>query len=490
MIALNPSHQALSNNAVSRKTWLLLVGISGAATAFLLILPSKLFSWQSVVVTIGLTVMFALLWVALGVRGAREQWPERIFLVIWWVLLVSEEIFDPFVLPKFGVEAAENAFAGRFSVAAYGEAAIWLLAGAISLLCLLRRPDYLRGLWSKPYRWVALFGLICVASTYYTPQPLFALAWAFKLIVVIIIVKASATFLQSTKELTTFFEVTLLGFLLLSVVPLVLALIHPTYSDDGRLGNIAPDGLSATGGTLFLIALMLFSVSRKRWLVPVALVGLTVMIFAGGKTAIAAGILCGLLYFLLQGRLIAAIGLIAGLAASGALIMTFTPLAQHFTWYFSSGQLGTLSGRAHLWRTVVPEIWQRPFIGHGYLASRFVALQVEKVPFGAPHMHNGFLEVLYNDGIVGLLVMSLIQIVITVNLVKAFRRSRSSRALRLFTVGSIVLFLNLLINGLFNASFGGRAEAPFMLLLALVAISENLAGMAGDHREALVQNAE
>jgi len=354
----------------------------------------------------------------------------------------------------------------------------------------VRRPDYIRGLWSKPYRWLALFGLICVASTYYTPQPLFALAWAFKLMLVIVIVKTSASFLQSTKDLTTFFQVTLLGFLLLSVVPLAIALINPTYSDDGRLGNIAPDGLSAMGGTLFLIALMLFSMSRKRWLVPVALVGLTVMIFAGGKTAIAAGIVCGLLYFLLQGRLIPAMGLIAGLLASGAFIMAFTPLGHHLAWYLSSGQLSSLSGRAHLWKTVVPEIWQRPFIGHGYLASRFVALQVEKVPFGAPHMHNGFLEVLYNDGIVGLLVMSMIHIVIVTNLVKSFRRSRSTRDLHLFTIGCVVLYVNLLVNGLFNASFGGRAEAPFMLLLALVAISENLVGMASDPREALVQNAE
>jgi O-antigen ligase len=169
----------------------------------------------------------------------------------------------------------------------------------------------------------------------------------------------------------------------------------------------------------------------------------------------------------------------------GTFILAFTPLAGHFTWYYSSGQLAGLSGRADLWRTVAPAIWQRPVIGHGYLASRFVALQMEHVPFGAGHMHNGFLEVLYNEGLVGLLLIIIIHLVIVKNLVKALRTCGPSSDLRPFIVGSIVLYLNLLINGLTNPYFGGRAEAPFMLLLVLVVISDNLARIAG-HRAAVV----
>jgi O-antigen ligase len=395
-------------------------------------------------------------------------------LLIWWVLLVSEEVFDPFVLPKFGVEAAENAFAGRFTVAAYGELALWILAGIISLLCVWRRWDYVRGFWSKPYRWVVLFGLLCLASVLYTPKPLFALAWALKLLVVIFVVKASASSFQSSERLASFFRSTLWGFLVLSVAPLAVALIHPIYNDDGRLANIAPDGLSATAGTLLLISLMLYGITRKRWLLFMAVVGVSAMVFAGGKTAIVAGILCGLLYFVLQGRLSSAVTLTAAVAGIGAFILAFTPLASHFSWYLSSGQLGTLSGRADLWRTVAPAIWQHPFIGHGYLASRFIALQIENVPFGAPHMHNGFLEVMYNQGLIGLIVIVTIHLVIVRNLYRAFRLHNTSNGMHLFAIGSIALYLNLLINGMFNASFGGRAVAPFMLLLALVVISDRL----------------
>ena len=480
MLAHESNHMSLSHNTSPRRTWLLPAFVSCATAGLLLALPAGLLSWEAVVVVIGLTAVLISLWFVLSASRERETWPEKTLLLIWCVLLVSEEVFDPFVLPKFGVEGAENAFAGRFSVAAYGELALWLLAGLVSFLCVWRRWDYVQGLWSKPYRWLVLFGLLCLGSALYTPKPLFALAWALKLLIVIFVVKAAASSLQSSERLASFFRATLWGFLLLSVAPLAVALINPTYGKDGRLANIAPDGLSATAGTLLLLSLMLYNISRKRWFLVMTVVGVAVMIFAGGKTAIVAGIFCGLLYFVLQGRLSSAVTLTAAVAAVGAFILAFTPLASHFSWYLSSGQLGSISGRADLWRTVAPAIWQHPFIGHGYLASRFVALQIENVPFGAPHMHNGFLEVMYNQGLIGLILIVIIHLVIVRNLFKAFRLRNTLSGMHLLAIGSIALYLNLLINGMFNASFGGRADAPFMLLVALVVISDRLVKIPGE----------
>jgi hypothetical protein len=39
----------------------------------------------------------------------------------------------------------------------------------------------------------------------------------------------------------------------------------------------------------------------------------------------------------------------------------------------------------------------------------------------------------------------------------------------------MAIYTNLFINGMFNATFSGRAGAPFMMLLALVIVSERLA---------------
>src|ERR1700722_6609302 len=204
MGAHDSNDMSLSHNTSPGKAWLLPALASCATAGLLLALPASLLSWQAVVVVIGLTAVLVSLWFVLSASRERETWPEKSLLLVWWVLLVSEEVFDPFVLPTFGVEAAENAFAGRFSVAAYGELALWILAAVISLLCVLRRWDYVRGFWSKPYRWVVLFGLLCLGSGFYTPKPLFSLAWAFKLLVVILVVKAAASSLQRSERLASF----------------------------------------------------------------------------------------------------------------------------------------------------------------------------------------------------------------------------------------------------------------------------------------------
>jgi O-antigen ligase len=116
---------------------------------------------------------------------------------------------------------------------------------------------------------------------------------------------------------------------------------------------------------------------------------------------------------------------------------------------------------------------QHPIVGHGYLASRFVAQEVEMPWTEAGHMHNGFLEALYNNGLVGLLILVGIHFVIVKNLWRALKDA-PNRSSHLLAVGSSAIYINLLVNGLFNASFGGRASTPFMLLLGLVVVSEVL----------------
>jgi O-antigen ligase len=91
----------------------------------------------------------------------------------------------------------------------------------------------------------------------------------------------------------------------------------------------------------------------------------------------------------------------------------------------------------------------------------------------AGHTHNGFIEALYNNGLVGLIILVGIHFVIVKNLWRALK-SPPNRNAHLLAVGSSAIYVNLLINGLFNATFGGRASTPFMLMLGLVAVSEVL----------------
>jgi hypothetical protein len=55
------------------------------------------------------------------------------------------------------------------------------------------------------------------------------------------------------------------------------------------------------------------------------------------------------------------------------------------------------------------------------------------------------------------------------------------RQVRILATGSLALYVNLLIAGQFNASFGGRATAPFALMIALAAMGARLRyGLTGN----------
>jgi O-antigen ligase len=112
-------------------------------------------------------------------------------------------------------------------------------------------------------------------------------------------------------------------------------------------------------------------------------------------------------------------------------------------------------------------------LGNGYAAGRFVSLQVEGAFTEAGNLHNGFLEALYNNGVIGLATVVAMHVAILRNLASVLKGTRRGAG-NVMPIGILTLYTNILINGFFNATFGGRAYAPFMLLMGLVVVSEAL----------------
>jgi hypothetical protein len=54
----------------------------------------------------------------------------------------------------------------------------------------------------------------------------------------------------------------------------------------------------------------------------------------------------------------------------------------------------------------------------------------------------------------------------------------ASKELHYLAIGCLAAFANLFINGMFNATFGGRPDASYMILIALVVISTQLYRLA------------
>jgi len=402
---------------------------------------------------------------------------QVLVFLIWWFLLVSDELFDR-------LSDIQNSLEGQFSADAYSEVVTWLLAALLLSLIVLPRLDALRHMFSGSFRWLTLFTLACIVSVLYAPSPLYALGWAFKLSLVVIVLRACASTITSPSDVQRFFWVTFWGLLIITFLPVTRSLADPTTLFEGVGGrlNADPVVLSGMAGCLLLVTLMLNTLRRNFQLLLVACLSITIMIFAFGKTCLIAGVVSAILYFLLQKKVGSGLVLLGGVILIAAVLLTTVkPLAIYLKFYRS---FSTFTGRTEIWTHAIAGIRQRPLLGHGYLSSHFMWTTGRGFAASVAHLHNGFLEVSYNNGLAGLTLVLLMHAAIVSNLVRARSQLARLRTLReqqesvrqayVLTVGCIALYVNLLISGLFTVAFGGRATSNFMLFLSLLVISEVL----------------
>ncbi len=470
---LGQSHKPKPNGARSM-AGLGVFMVAAAAIAVLTLalrgLPDALFSWDAAPLAITGFLLTVFLCVAIAGRSAEANSFRGVAFTLWWFLLGSQVFFL-----RFGT--SESAYLEQFSFEAYAELIFWVALCLGLLIATIRNPCYLKNMFVGPYKWLTFYGLVCLGSVVLSPRPAFSLAWAFKLALGILILNLIASLIATPYDLRAFLNVTFWGFAFLTFAPILQTLSDPaTAFENGRLGgSVVPDAQSALAGTFLLLVLTFYAIRPRRWLFFVGGLAVVAMLLPGGKAAIAAAILAGFLFFFLQRRFGAVAGIGAAFSSIAILLFLFTPLGSYVKFYASSGQAASLTGRTGLWDAAVPAIRQKVLLGHGFVASKFVAQRLEGLPFKAGHLHNGLLETAYNNGLVGLLLMIAINFVIVRALIRVLRRHPVSSAFYQLAAGGLAVYVNLLINALFNASFGGRVLAPFLMLMALLFYSERLA---------------
>lgn len=146
-----------------------------------------------------------------------------------------------------------------------------------------------------------------------------------------------------------------------------------------------------------------------RWLVPAAALLLLYKSHAGGATGNVAIVLAAqVVWLILQQRrkIIAAIVLTGYPLVAIAVLLIRENAGLLFKLL---GKDPTFTGRTPIWRGVIAAIRLRPLLGYGYLAfwhqkggtPIYVA---ELTAWPAPHAHEGYLDLMINLGIVGLLI--------------------------------------------------------------------------------------
>ena len=457
---------------------LLLIALSAGTLFVLSSVPASMNSWD--VIRLGAVVLSLVLALYLALAStAASNAPTRIgfrcALVIWMFLLLSEELFRR---TEGDLQSALNE---QFSVGAYGEISLWILSFLALLVLSVRSPKYLHSMISTRYKWLLRFGALCLLSAVYSPQPSFSIAWAFKLCLVILLLGICSVLIRDERHIIAFLRATLWACSVYVVAEVYRALTDPSVAfHHGRLG-VSPTSLSVVAGVGLILSLTLCSLAASAWLLLFAITASMAMILSGGKAGIVGGLLSATLFYLIKKKTGSAVALLSGLVGLAVALYIGTPLKSYFDTYAESGQVNTLTDRTDYWRAGLTAIRQSPVLGHGYMASRFIsagagfeAAYYTRDPGGLGHLHNAFLDVLYNDGLIGLGLVLVVHTIVIRNLLRVIRCPGAPRGLYDIAAGSLAVYVNLLINALFNSTIGGRPSTLFMLFLALFVLSESV----------------
>jgi O-antigen ligase len=456
--------------------FLSVLGAFGCVLGFavLAMLPDRMIGIETGEAFVTSALMMVMLIAPLAAR-ARGLIDGRQQMLLSAMLLFSYLIIAERVFYRYSTIGA--AYQGQFDPSAYAETMVWAACFAVLVLITFRSPGYLGRLFAPSFRWLFLLAFFSMASAAYSPAKAFSAAWGFKLVISVMILRVILDEIEDTGELRWFFQSALWSFTTLVILCLLQIIATPKPWEGGRLNEaLSPTGVSAIAATLFLLGLVFFFEEFKGKYLVFSGLGFCVMLMGGGKGAILAALAASTGFFVLRKNLKSGILFLVGMILIGGVLVAVTPLQKYLVDYSKSDEASTGTGRIGLWQVVIPEIMAKPIYGHGFVASKFIAEDVPGVDWPAGHTHNGFLEVLYNNGAIGLVLLLAVFWRTVRNLLWVIRKMKAGE-LRTWALGAFAIFIFEILNGMLNASFGGRPASPYLMLLSLLMVSEALAGL-------------
>lgn len=464
-----------SLNLISLGAFLAIAVVTVLATLFMRVLPAVSFADGTIPILLDAGLFFGILCVVLGTAIVHNldtrQMIYRLALAVWWILLV-DEVFFARTNTGYGMGS------GQFSLYAYAEAAMWLVCWAVLFILTLRWPKYLLQFFSGSFKWLSFFIMICLISIVWAPGPLYSLAWSVKLVLAVTLLQMCSSLIENIDDIILFFKVTAFAFFFLSVLPIYYASQDPDgFFFEGRL-NADPDLLGPLAASLMLMSLLLYSITKKRYWAYGTALGAFVMLLAFGKAGVVGGFLGALIFMVLQRKVVRSLGLMLGLAVLGMIIISVTPLGGYLQSYHGGS---TLTGRTVIWGYALNAIKLKPIFGYGYLGTYFSWMNTSGLVAGAVHLHNGFIEVAYNNGAIGFCLLMMVHFMMVKNIFSSISTSRTLRNLQpaseqawwgfLISIACLGLYVHTFLQGLMGGHFGGRCMSPYMLWLALFMIS-------------------
>jgi O-antigen ligase len=359
-------------------------------------------------------ILVAIPLVALMTQAIPQGWAKARVLAqnwTWWHPLWFLIFFSMLVFRIRDVGAAKANPLDAWAMTRVLPEAFVALTLIIRLL--LKKPNWLRALFTGIPGAMAVYCLVCVASSVWSVNA----SWtAYKSLEFLADVSLLAAIVASADSSLTYEHLLdwTLTFYGLSLVGVWINLpIWPTEAmDGGRLTGVVPveasNSVGTSGAVLALIALCrlmpLFGRARNRaWYFFLLIFGLVSMVLSGTRNSEGAFLFSVGLIVLFSKRLrkIAFVGTVVALPflamatlLSDKLWLKAWDVATSFAQRDqSSGAFGSLSGRTAWWAYGMEQLMHHPFTGLGaYAAGRFAVLG--KLGVGAAAMmHSDWIEV-------------------------------------------------------------------------------------------------
>jgi hypothetical protein len=297
------------------------------------------------------------------------------------------------------------------------------VALALIIRLLLKKPNWMRALFTGIPGAMAVYCLVCVASTAWSVnaswtayKSLEFLADVSLLAAIVASADSSLTYQNLLDWTLTFYGLSLVG------VWINLPIWPQEAMDGGRLTGVLPveasNSVGTSGAVLALVALCrlmpLFGRARNRaWYLLLLVFGLVSMVLSGTRNSEAAFVFGVALIVLFSKRLLK-IALVATAVAIPflAIATMLTDRLWQKAWLLasnmaqrdqSSAAFDSMSGRTAWWAYGIDQLMHHPFTGMGaYAAGRFAVLG--KLGVGAAAMmHSDWIEVVIGTSFWGLI---------------------------------------------------------------------------------------
>jgi hypothetical protein len=410
-------------------------------------------------------------------RELRQQWT-------WWHPLWFLIFFSMLVFRIRDVGAAKANPLDLYAMTRVLPEAFVSLALIFRLL--LKKPNWMRALFTGIPGTMAVYCLVCVATTAWSVNA----SWtAYKSLEFLADVALMASIVASADSSVTYqnlLDWTLTFYGASLVVVWINLPIWPTEAmDGGRLTGVVPveasNSVGTSGAVLCLISicrlLPLFGKAKDRaWYIFLFIFGMVSMVLSQTRNSEAAFVFAVLLLLIFSKKLrrvtfiggLAAIPVVAlvSLLNSRIWMKLWSTLLSFASRDQSDAAMGSLSGRTAWWAYGMEQLSKHPFTGLGaYAAGRFAVLG--KLGVGAAAMmHSDWIEVLIGTSFWGIIPFAGALVAAWWFLVVCIRSEAFTHAQRQLALECFALLGMLTVHSFFNDELSWHCPLLYFAILA------------------------